>query len=83
MWQRGWNPRDFAENTWRRVDDRPFGGGPGMLMQAGAAGKAIAAAKAGQCVRQAWPKSGHLPFASGDAAPPRAGDGTGGGGRGD
>ncbi|HMV21241.1 MAG TPA: tRNA (guanosine(37)-N1)-methyltransferase TrmD, partial [Rhodocyclaceae bacterium] len=27
-WQ-GWNPRDFAENAWRRVDDRPFGGGPG------------------------------------------------------
>ena len=29
-----WNPRDFAEGTYRRVDDRPFGGGPGMLMMA-------------------------------------------------
>ncbi len=48
VWQ-GWNPRDFAENTWRRVDDRPFGGGPGMLMQPGPLEKAIAAAKAGQC----------------------------------
>lgn len=46
-WQ-GWNPRDFAENAWRRVDDRPFGGGPGMVMQAGPLEKAIAAAKAAQ-----------------------------------
>jgi tRNA (guanine37-N1)-methyltransferase len=28
------NPRDFAEGNYRRVDDRPFGGGPGMVMQA-------------------------------------------------
>lgn len=47
QWQ-SWNPRDFAENAWRRVDDRPFGGGPGMLMQPGPLEKAIAAAKAEQ-----------------------------------
>ena len=29
-----WNPRDFAEGAYRRVDDRPFGGGPGMVMLA-------------------------------------------------
>ena len=29
-----WNPRDFAEGHYRRVDDRPFGGGPGMVMLA-------------------------------------------------
>ncbi len=29
-----WNPRDFAEGTYRRIDDRPFGGGPGMVMMA-------------------------------------------------
>lgn len=29
-----WNPRDFAEGHYRRVDDRPFGGGPGMVMMA-------------------------------------------------
>ena len=29
-----WNPRDFAEGRYRRVDDRPFGGGPGMVMLA-------------------------------------------------
>jgi len=27
-----WNPRDFAQGNYRRVDDRPFGGGPGMVM---------------------------------------------------
>lgn len=30
----GWNPRDHAEGNYRRVDDRPFGGGPGMVMMA-------------------------------------------------
>ncbi|WP_027015418.1 tRNA (guanosine(37)-N1)-methyltransferase TrmD [Comamonas composti] len=29
-----WNPRDYAEGNYRRVDDRPFGGGPGMVMLA-------------------------------------------------
>ena len=27
-----WNPRDFAMDNYRRVDERPFGGGPGMVM---------------------------------------------------
>lgn len=27
-----WNPRDFTDNNYRRVDDRPYGGGPGMVM---------------------------------------------------
>jgi tRNA (guanine37-N1)-methyltransferase len=48
-WQ-GWNPRDFAENAWRRVDDRPFGGGPGMVMQPGPLEKAVAAARSAQQV---------------------------------
>ncbi len=47
VWQ-GWNPRDFAENAWRTVDDRPYGGGPGMLMQPGPLERAIDAAKAQQ-----------------------------------
>lgn len=50
-----WNPRDFAENAYRTVDDRPYGGGPGMLMMPGPLEKAIAAAKVRQksqgCVR--------------------------------
>lgn len=29
-----WNPRDHADGNYRRVDDRPFGGGPGMVMLA-------------------------------------------------
>ena len=29
-----WNPRDYAEGGYRRIDDRPFGGGPGMVMMA-------------------------------------------------
>jgi len=29
-----WNPRDHADGNYRRVDDRPFGGGPGMVMMA-------------------------------------------------
>ena len=29
-----WNPRDVAEGSYRRIDDRPFGGGPGMVMLA-------------------------------------------------
>ena len=29
-----WNPRDYATGVYRRVDDRPFGGGPGMVMMA-------------------------------------------------
>ena len=28
------NPRDFATGNYRRIDDRPFGGGPGMVMMA-------------------------------------------------
>lgn len=35
------NPRDFAEGNYRRVDERPFGGGPGMVMMAEPLAKAI------------------------------------------
>ena len=38
--------RDYSENKWRRVDDRPYGGGPGMVMNPGPVAKAIEAAKA-------------------------------------
>ncbi len=39
------NPRDFANNKHRKVDDRPFGGGPGMLMMAEPLEKAIKSVK--------------------------------------
>lgn len=39
------NPRDFAHDGHRTVDDRPYGGGPGMVMKYEPAAAAIAAAK--------------------------------------
>lgn len=39
------NPRDYAEDKHRTVDDRPYGGGPGMLMKVEPLYKAIMAAK--------------------------------------
>jgi len=41
-----WNPRDFTRNNYRTVDDRPYGGGPGMVMLAEPLEMAITAAKA-------------------------------------
>lgn len=40
------NPRDFTHDKHRTVDDRPYGGGPGMLMKVQPLADAIAAAKA-------------------------------------
>ncbi len=42
----GWNPRDYAQGNYRRVDDRPFGGGPGMVMLIEPLRAALAAARA-------------------------------------
>ena len=39
--------RDFAEGQHRQVDDRPFGGGPGMVLMPGPVVKAVEAAQAG------------------------------------
>lgn len=41
-----WNPRDFADGNYRRVDDRPFGGGPGMVMLAEPLALCLAAVRA-------------------------------------
>lgn len=46
-----WNPRDYTEDRHRTVDDRPYGGGPGMLMKVEPLRQAIALA------RQANPKA--------------------------
>ena len=43
---RCWNPRDWATDNHRTVDDRPYGGGPGMVMLAAPLEQAINAAKA-------------------------------------
>ena len=43
-----WNPREFASDKYKTIDDRPFGGGPGMVMKAAPLSAAIMAAKARQ-----------------------------------
>lgn len=42
---RVWNPRDFTTDPYRRVDERPYGGGPGMVMLPGPLKLALAAAR--------------------------------------
>ncbi len=39
------NPRDYAQGNYKRVDERPFGGGPGMVMMAEPLAQAIQHAK--------------------------------------
>ena len=41
-----WNPRDFTTDNYRTVDDRPYGGGPGMVMLAEPLEKALDAVQA-------------------------------------
>lgn len=44
---RTWNPRDYATDRHRTVDDRPYGGGPGMVMKAEPLTDALQDARAG------------------------------------
>ncbi len=48
------NPRDYADDAHRTVDDRPYGGGPGMVLKFAPAAKAIRAA------RQALPEGSRV-----------------------
>lgn len=49
LWQLAcWNPRDFTTDVHRTVDDRPFGGGPGMVMLAEPLALAVQAARTAQ-----------------------------------
>lgn len=61
------NPRDYTEDTHRTVDDRPYGGGPGMLMKVDPLQQAIAAARrtagAGARVIYLSPQGGTLDHA--------------------
>ena len=51
LWDLGvWNPRDFATDAYRTVDDRPYGGGPGMVLIPQPLAQALAAARAAQAV---------------------------------
>lgn len=51
-----WNPRDFAEDNYRRVDDRPYGGGPGMVMLIEPLRRSITAARSAAQARGLTPK---------------------------
>ncbi len=46
-----WNPREFAVNAYKTIDDRPYGGGPGMVMMAEPLNAAIDAAVQGQAAQ--------------------------------
>jgi len=49
LWRLGvWNPRDFVTDRHRTVDDRPYGGGPGMVMLAEPLAAALTAARTEQ-----------------------------------
>ncbi|WP_416384895.1 tRNA (guanosine(37)-N1)-methyltransferase TrmD [Uliginosibacterium silvisoli] len=62
-----WNPRDFTSDVHRTVDDRPYGGGPGMLMLPGPLEQSIASAKAAQVAEQG--KVGRVIYLSPQGAP--------------
>ena len=61
-----WNPRDFTNDKHKTVDDRPYGGGPGMVMMSAPLEAAINAAKANQ---QAGAKQAHVIYLSPQGAP--------------
>jgi tRNA (guanine37-N1)-methyltransferase len=52
-----WNPRDHADGNYRRVDDRPFGGGPGMVMMAEPLSRCLLAIRS----ERAEPEDSHAP----------------------
>jgi tRNA (guanine37-N1)-methyltransferase len=43
---KAFNPRSFTKDKWKRVDRKPYGGGPGMVLEAESVGKAITKAVA-------------------------------------
>ena len=51
-----WNPREFVGNVHKTIDDRPFGGGPGMVMKPEPLHQAIQAAKERQQQFQVTPR---------------------------
>ncbi len=53
-----WNPRDYTHDNYQTVDDRPYGGGPGMVMKVEPLRDAIRAA------RDAGPANGHVIYLS-------------------
>lgn len=67
LWQlQCWNPRDFTSDAHRTVDDRPYGGGPGMVMMAEPLTRAIQAARAAQALEG---KTGRVVYLSPQGRP--------------
>ena len=56
-----YNPRDFTEDRHETVDDRPYGGGPGMVMMIEPLRRAISAAREWTDLRQDVLRPGHVP----------------------
>ncbi len=56
-----WNPRDFTMDVHRTVDDRPYGGGPGMVMMAEPLALAVQAARAARLGSGADPEGQPAP----------------------
>ncbi|MCD0501908.1 tRNA (guanosine(37)-N1)-methyltransferase TrmD [Bordetella petrii] len=50
-----WNPRDYTHDLHRTVDDRPYGGGPGMVMMAAPLEAAVAAAQSARAAQGLGP----------------------------
>lgn len=68
LWQLAtWNPRDFTVDRHRTVDDRPFGGGPGMVLMAEPLAAAVEAARTAQ--RSAGEADGRVVALSAAGAP--------------
>ena len=57
-----WDPREYTEDSYRRVDDRPYGGGPGMVMMIEPLRRALTSARAagGGKVLHLSPQGGKL-----------------------
>ncbi|WP_423823752.1 tRNA (guanosine(37)-N1)-methyltransferase TrmD [Salinisphaera sp. SPP-AMP-43] len=50
-----WNPRDYTDSASRRIDDRPYGGGPGMVMQSAPLAQTLAEIRSAQAAAQSSP----------------------------
>ena len=61
-----WNPRDFTHDAHRTVDDRPYGGGPGMVMLAEPLELAVNEAKRRRAIEEVQPR--HEPTCGPSAA---------------
>jgi tRNA (guanine37-N1)-methyltransferase len=67
LWQlRCWNPRDFTHDAHRTVDDRPYGGGPGMVMLAEPLAQSLMTVKAEQAAEG---RQGRVIYLSPQGAP--------------